>query len=69
MKTGVETDGAGELRYALEVLDEYKHLGLDDAYASKLRDILIRRIWEADETPSRSAVNPIRFPGTGFEDE
>ena len=43
---------AGDLRYALEVLDEYEHLGLDANHANKLRNILVRRIRETDESES-----------------
>lgn len=33
-----------ELWFALEVMEEYSHLGLDDESASKLREILLRHI-------------------------
>lgn len=55
------SDAAVELRYALEVMDEYSHLGLDDEYASKLRDILLRRIEEAEAALSVDPVHPVRF--------
>jgi hypothetical protein len=50
MNTNTRDDAAEDLRYALEVMEEYSHLGLDDEYAGKLRDILVRRIEHA-ETP------------------
>ena len=51
-------DLANELRYALDVMEEYSHLGLDDAAASKLRDILLRRITDAENAQSPL---PVRF--------
>lgn len=53
---------AKELRYALEIMEEYTHLGLDDEYASKLREILQRHINEAEEALSCFPAHPIRFP-------
>jgi len=38
---------ASDLRYALDVLEESDHLGLDDEHARLLHDILQRRIDEA----------------------
>ena len=61
MNTDKGTDAGTELRYALEVMEEYSHLGLDDAYASKLRDILLRRIEEAEAATSMKPANPVRF--------
>jgi len=37
-----------ELRHALDVLEESSHLGLDDEYASRLRDIVLRQIEDAE---------------------
>jgi len=54
------SDAANELRYALDVMDEYSHLGLDDEYAGKLRDILVRRIEEAEEALSVEPAQPVR---------
>lgn len=54
-------DLVNELRYALDVMEEYSHLGLDNEAASKLRGILVRRINEAEAAlPSRPAA-PVRF--------
>ena len=61
MHTITRHDAATELRFALEVMDEYSHLGLDDEYAGKLRDILLRRIGEAEEAISVEAAHPVRF--------
>lgn len=36
-----------DLRYALDVMEECCHLGLDDRFAEKLRDILVRHIRNA----------------------
>ena len=52
-------DLASDYRYALAVLDESHHLGLDDEHARLLHDILSRRIDEArtafSETPAQRA--------------
>jgi hypothetical protein len=53
---------AEELRFALDVMEEYSHLGLDDATASKLRHILLRRINEAEVAHSSRPAAPVRFP-------
>ncbi|HKD61248.1 MAG TPA: hypothetical protein VKB47_12370 [Terracidiphilus sp.] len=53
---------AEELRFALDVMEEYSHLGLDDATASKLRHILLRRINEAEVARSSRPAAPVRFP-------
>ena len=55
------TDARTELRYALEVMEEYSHLGLDDEYAGKLREILLRRIEQAEAAASMEPANPVRF--------
>ena len=51
-------DLANELRYALDVMEEHSHLGLDDAAANKLRDILLRRITDAEKAQPAA---PVRF--------
>jgi hypothetical protein len=55
-------DLANELRYALDVMEEYSHLGLDEEAANKLRNILTRRIKEAETALSVPAAAPVRFP-------
>lgn len=50
---------ANELRFALDVMEENSHLGLDDEAATKLRNILLRRIKQAELT-SRPA-EPVRL--------
>ena len=55
-------DIASDLRYALDVLDDYEHLGLDAEYATKLRRILIRRIEETGGIESCCPAQPVRFP-------
>jgi hypothetical protein len=57
MNAMLNPDLATELRYALDVMEEYSRLGLDDEYASKLRDILLRRI---EETETALSVRPTR---------
>ena len=54
-------DLANELRYALDVLEENGHLGLDDEAASKIRSILVRRISQAEQTVSSTPGAPVRF--------
>lgn len=62
MDTTAPRDLAEDLRYALDVMEEYSHLGLDDQHASKLREILQRNIAEAEEALSCCPAEPVRFP-------
>jgi hypothetical protein len=55
-------DVVTELRYALDVMEEYSHLGLDNEAADKLRRILLRRIDEAEGAISCRPAAPVRFP-------
>ena len=61
MESVSRLDPATELRYALEVMEEYSHLGLDDEYTHKLRSILLRRIEEAETSVSLEPAQPVRF--------
>jgi len=38
-----------DLRFALDVLDERSHLGLDSEYHSRIRSLLLAEIGEAEE--------------------
>lgn len=38
-----------DLRFALEIMDEYSHLGLDSEHASKLRSLMLQQIARAEE--------------------
>jgi len=49
-------DLVNELRYALDVMEEYSHLGLDNEAAGKLRSILVRRINEAEAAARPTAA-------------
>ena len=53
---------ANELRYALDVMEENSHLGLDDEAANKLRKILIRRIKQAENDLCSRPAEPVRLP-------
>jgi len=53
-------DLVNELRYALDVMEEYSHLGLDNEAAGKLREILVRRINEAEAAISIRPADPAR---------
>jgi hypothetical protein len=48
-----------ELRYALDVMEESSHLGLDDEVASNLRRILLRRIAEAENAAANRPGEPL----------
>jgi len=61
MDTLVHPDLANELHYALDVMEEYSHLGLDDERASVLRNILRRRIAEAEAALSSRPAAPARI--------
>ncbi len=60
MITALNPNLKTELRYALDVMEESSHLGLDDEYAGKLRDILLRHIEDAEVAisvrPTGSAI-------------
>lgn len=62
MDSPVNPNLASELRYALDVMEEYSHLGLDDQAAGTLRTILQRRIREAEANVSSRPAAPVRFP-------
>ena len=62
MDTKTKSALENDLRYALEVMEEYSHLGLDNETASKLRAILTRQIDEAHASVSCSPAAPVRFP-------
>jgi hypothetical protein len=53
---------ANELRYALDVMEENSHLGLDDESAKRLRSILLRRIKQAEASASTRPAEPVLFP-------
>ncbi len=53
-----------ELRYALDVMEEYSHLGLDNEAAGRLRGILLRRITDAEAALSCHPAVPVRFPAS-----
>jgi len=61
MVTTLSPHLATEFRYALDVMEEYSHLGLDDEYARKLRDILLRRIEKTETALSIRPAQPVRF--------
>jgi hypothetical protein len=54
-------DLSKELRFALDVLEENSHLGLDDAAASRVRDILLRQIKDAETALSSRPAAPVRY--------
>lgn len=62
MDTTTQPNLATELQYALEVMEEYSHLGLDEERANVLRKILLRRIAEAEAALSCRPAAPIRIP-------
>lgn len=55
-------DLVNELRYALDVMEEYSHLGLDNEAAGKLRSILVRRINEAEAAVASRGAAPVGVP-------
>jgi hypothetical protein len=64
LDTKSKSDLVTDLRYALDVMEEYSHLGLDDVAASKLRDLLVRQIDDARAGLSCCPPAPLRFPGS-----
>ena len=53
---------ANELRYALDVMEENSHLGLDDEAAARIRKILVRKIEQAENSASSRPAEPVRIP-------
>jgi len=66
VNTTARIDAATELRYALDVMEEYSHLGLDDEFAGKLREILVKRI-ERRKAPSLLNRRSWRHSGFRWE--
>jgi hypothetical protein len=64
LDTKSKSDLVTDLRYALDVMEEYSHLGLDDEAAGKLREILVRQIENAHAGLSCCPPAPLRFPNS-----
>lgn len=64
LDTRSKSDLVADLRYALDVMEEYSHLGLNDEAASELRAILIRQIDDARADLSCCPPAPVRFPSS-----
>ena len=64
LDTKSKSDLVTDLRYALDVMEEYSHLGLDDERASELREILIRQICDAREGLSCRPPSRVCFPAS-----
>jgi hypothetical protein len=67
LDTKSRSDLVHDLRYALDVMEEYSHLGLDDEAASKLREILLRQINDSHAALSSLSATPVRFPAERAE--
>lgn len=50
---------ASELRYILNVMEERSHLGLDNASAHKIREVLVRRISRAENASAKKSVSSV----------
>ena len=50
---------ASELRYTLSVLEERTHLGLDSESANRIREVLERRIAEAERASAERGASPV----------
>lgn len=61
MDAATDRSLATEFRFALDVMEERSHLGLDDEYASFLRTILLRRVAQAENAASSIPLAPIRM--------
>jgi hypothetical protein len=58
MSARLNPELASELRFALDVMEEKSHLGLDDEGASRLKSILLRHIKEANLELEHPSVAP-----------
>jgi hypothetical protein len=43
-----------DIRFALDVMDEHSHLGLDSEHAAKLRLLMLEQIEKAEKAPKRA---------------
>jgi hypothetical protein len=50
-----------DLQYALVVMEEYSYLGLDEEFARKLKNVLLRRIAETESELATHPVAPAEF--------
>lgn len=62
MDTNSPNELASDFRYALEVMEESDHLGLDDEHTCRLREILQHRIEGASAAFSVKAAQPVLLP-------
>ncbi len=51
---------ADDLRFAIDVMDESSHLGLDSEYASRLRSLMLQQIAKAEDAQKRNQVVAIQ---------
>ncbi|HTB98864.1 MAG TPA: hypothetical protein VK716_17775 [Terracidiphilus sp.] len=50
-----------DLHFALNVMEEKSHLGLDSNSANRIKTILLRRIGEIESSPIRSVPTVVPF--------
>lgn len=53
-----------DLRFALEIMDEYSHLGLDSEHAAKLRSLMLEQIAKAEKALRDSRAVEVAFGPT-----
>lgn len=51
---------ADDLRFAIDVMDESSHLGLDSEYASRLRSLMLQQIAKAEDAQKRNQLVAIQ---------
>jgi hypothetical protein len=61
MKNPANTALLEDLHFALNVMEEKAHLGLDSNTADRLKTILVRRIGEIESSPIRSVATVVPF--------
>lgn len=57
-----------DLRFALEIMDEYSHLGLDSEHAAKLRSLMLQQIAKAEQALRRSSDEPVAVSASDTSD-
>ena len=58
-----------DLRFALEVMDEYSHLGLDSEHAAKLRSLMLEQIAKAAEALREQSAPGLSIGPTDEDEE
>lgn len=59
MYSQAEYATASELRYILSLMEERSHLGLDNASAHRIKEVLLRRIAGAENASAKKGASSV----------